>query len=575
MARFFHHTRHDATVMHAQKQVPSPLPGRPAGFWNRVSAATIDLLFLYAALRGLEAILAKAGVYTPFESAYLLAGSLYAIAGLRFRGTTIGKYLCALRVQTVSHETIGVARAVLRETAGKAFCALPLFAGFIAAAGPAKRGWHDRIAGTAVFRHSEHYSHRTGMAAGLGAALLIAAMWIVDVTRLYLNVRPILPTGPHNSRYAGRDPKTLTEVSHIDEALHARYASWLNSHAKPATDFVIEQCRRYPVVIIGEKHWQRRPLVLLSELLPRLYHDSGVRCVAAEWLQAVDSPLIERLLQGDTFDWHRAIEIARHNSWKTWGWREYMYVLEAAWRLNRSLEPGQPKMRIVGLDLSIDLPSVALAGFGDDRIDAPFWERLRVVRLIRELPKMFLRDAFMAREVERQLLQPRQRGIVWVGASHSTVNCRSPPGESRGWGRMGFMLKMKYPRQVYQIALHGVFVSPARSNAPSMIDRFIEGVMPRGGSGWVGFEVLDSPFDSLRDSCASGFRYVTEMSLGDLACAYLFLGPDHGSERCEWLEGYVTEAMFVENRAFYVAKGRQLGVDVRGATSANLALRRQ
>jgi hypothetical protein len=269
------------------------------------------------------------------------------------------------------------------------------------------------------------------------------------------------------------------------------------------------------------------------------------------------------------------MQIARHHSWKTWGWKEYVAVLEAAWRTNVTLGPGKPRLRVVGLDLPIDMPSIALAGLGDDAIQAPFWERVRAVRLIRELPKMLLRDAYMARQAELQLLHRGERGIVWVGAAHSTINCPRPGPAGPGSSRLGYMLKMKYPLEVYQVAWHGAFVGPDRLHEFSSLDRFLDRVIEKHGKTGIGFETLDSPFDRIRDSGIWPFRLVAEMSLGDLACGYLVLGPSRDEARCQWLEGYITEAMFAENRAFYTAKGRQLGVDVHNATDAEFALARQ
>ena len=137
------------------------------------------------------------------------------------------------------------------------------------------------------------------------------------------------------------------------------------------------------------------------------------------------------------------------------------------------------------------------------------------------------------------------------------------------------MLGQKYPGDVYQIVLHGAFPNLVRSSKPSNIDRFLDRVMTKHGGAPVGFEVLDSPFDKIRDSHAWAFRSVAEMSLGDLACGYLWLGPGRSATRCEWLDGYLTNRMFTENRPFYVAKGRQLGVVVRNAAEAEFALARQ
>ncbi len=140
----------------------------PAGFWQRVSATIIDLLLLYAVLRLISWCLIITGTYVPFEGTYVLMLLIYSISGLGFRGATIGKLLCGLTVRTVAGGRIGLVRAAVRETVGKILSVIPLGAGLFAAAGLAKRGWHDRIAGTVVLRcSSAHRRSRIGTTAGV------------------------------------------------------------------------------------------------------------------------------------------------------------------------------------------------------------------------------------------------------------------------------------------------------------------------------------------------------------------------------------------------------------------------
>ncbi|NOT29580.1 MAG: hypothetical protein HOP15_03920 [Planctomycetes bacterium] len=66
------------------------------------------------------------------------------------------------------------------------------------------------------------------------------------------------------------------------------------------------------------------------------------------------------------------------------------------------------------------------------------------------LPKVMLREGFMARQAEREVLERGARALVWVGAALSTIRCRGP-GAAAGSGRMGFLLACKHPGAITQV----------------------------------------------------------------------------------------------------------------------------
>jgi hypothetical protein len=367
---------------------------------------------------------------------------------------------------------------------------------------------------------------RLACVAALGAGALSAGLWLADLATLGLTVLPMMPREPVASPRPARGTDGPLEIARIDDAHAAECAAWLEEHGRPPAQFLLEECRRYPVVIVGEQHWERESLAFLCALLPEL-HRSGARCLAMEWLLAEDDERIERLVTARVYDPELALEIARHHSWRAWGWKGYADVLESAWRVNASLGAGEAKLRVVGLDLPIDLVSMALAGFGDQAI------------------------------------------------AHSTVHCRGP-GEAAGPGRMGFLLAQRHPGAITQVSLHDALGrGPPGSAAESGVSEFVERLLERRGNAPLGWNVTGSPFAALRDPRHWSFAGDPERVLGDLACSYLFLAPRSRLARCDWLAGYVTARMLAENRPFYEAIGRRTGVDVRDAPSADLALSRQ
>ena len=212
----------------------------------------------------------------------------------------------------------------------------------------------------------------------------------------------------------------------------------------------------------------------------------------------------------------------------------------------------------MGLDEPLDLPSLALAGTGDDQVSASFVERLRLGRVIRGAPRLLLRDVTMAREAEREILERGLRGVVLVGSNHTSIGALAPYRGERGDPRMGFILRSKHPGDVYQISFSSYGIG-----------KVIGRVMERRGHVPVGFEVRNSPFDLLRASDKSEYRGSPSVTFGDLAAAYIYLTPEFSPT--QWVTGFVTPAMFTRYRPFYRAK---LGQEVRSAADVDSVMTR-
>ncbi len=144
-------------------------PGAPAGFGSRLAAGIVDAIFV---LSGQAVLLAPVAYYwwsrelprTPGEVPFLpivatvglvtlaaLLGALYHVYSWGVRGTSPGKELLELRVETEDGACpIGLGRAGLR-LLGYLLSAASLGIGFLMIASGGE-GLHDRIAGTRVVR---------------------------------------------------------------------------------------------------------------------------------------------------------------------------------------------------------------------------------------------------------------------------------------------------------------------------------------------------------------------------------------------------------------------------------------
>jgi len=555
--------------------VPEKRPS--AGFWHRLAALWIDAVVIYLAVTALIVVFRHLGIYMPFELTFIVAAMAYSVPLVSWKGRTLGKALCGVFVYTAAEKPVGLIRGLARETAGKFLSGAMMFAGFLwVVFSRSKKGWHDYLAGTVVVRDPAAEARgRIALLVSLAIALGLVGLYGCEVAKLYRLYRHMAPPPNYALPFASRDPSGLTEVSFLSENDDARFVEWLNRAGQDPLEYAVAKAKAHQVVIFGELHEQRQPLRFLNALIPVLYQRAGVTCVGMEVCLAQDNARLERLVTAPKFDRDLAMEIARHQPWGLWGFRDYWDVFETVWRLNQAIPPGQPKVKVIGLDLPIDLPSIAMIGIERNAgSNCPAWEKLRVLRLPWLLPRAAVRDAFMARQVEEQMIETGRRGIVWVGSTHSCIHCPRPGYSGGGEARMGFMLHQKHGEKLFQIVLHRSFFSlkllnPAYSGPAPVLTDFLERIMRRRAHAPVGFDVESSPFARLRDSACWDYHGDRRLSFADLATGYIYLVDVAGLKKCEWMPGYISQEMFVANKPFYQSFGRAFGASVESARDIN------
>ena len=319
----------------------------------------------------------------------------------------------------------------------------------------------------------------------------------------------------------------------------------------------METVARHTITIFEERHHVQDDLVFLNRVIPDLYHRAGVTCIAVEYISAENNTQLVNLVTADEYDRELALSIARSHSWPDWGGKEYWDVLETVWKLNKSLPEDLPKMRLVGIDKKFDLPSFALIGLGDDGLSGPVWEKLRAVRIFKIFPLLQRRDEIMARNVEKQIFEKGERGIVWVGGGHAYTRFRQSAVRNgkvvREWARMAFMLHQKYGDRVFTIRLHDSFWDSKG------ITEYIEQIAAQRENTPFGFNVDGSPFENLRDEKSNYYSMFPGLCFSDIVTGYIFLKPINSQNRTPWLDGYISEKMFLSYKPYYEAEcGRKL-----------------
>jgi hypothetical protein len=226
-------------------------------------------------------------------------------------------------------------------------------------------------------------------------------------------------------------------------------------------------------------------------------------------------------------------------------------------------------MRLVGISFRWDGPSLGLVvgamGDGPPGPPPPLWERLRIFRVIPDFAGIVFVDEIYARNIEKEIIERGERGIVWVGAAHAPMRLRSPVVINgrllREVPRTGFMLHHKYGDRICHILLHQPLQGPAITQA-------IEQAVADSGMTEVGFDIAGSPWGRLRDPQNANYCNRPGVCLEDTADGYIFLKPFESLTHCEWQPGYISREMFVKNKPFYELMARTKLGDAEAANTA-------
>ena len=515
---------------------------KPAGFWARSTAGLIDLAGVGAFIVLAAEVLALLGTYVPIELGAIIVYAAYTAVAVAWRRQTLGGWLCGLQVMRRDGGKVGLARSAVRAlavTAAQCMLGLPFLAVTVS---KSKRGLHDRFAGTCVAL-SQRRHHRRCWAAAVVWAVVVGWLGaqVFSGWRLYADYASWRADARAASKGTTDSAVPPVEVSSLGEPQQRAMAAWLADHGQDPADCVTGLAARHRVTMIGEAHGEKEILAFVNQVIPRLYHEAGVRAIALECCPSDMDGELARMVTDQRFDHDLAKRIARRAPWPNWGWQGYWDVLETVWKLNRSLSAQQQPLQVVGIFPRIDLPSLRLVKEG------PWMEKLRILRVLDDLPAVPFHDAHYANHVESPAFKDGRRTIVLVGEAHAALR-----NSRQSWHRMGSMLHGRYGDQVAHVVLHSGY---SRGEIPEWIEKCAE----QDSDGRIAFLVADSPFASLHDDAAYAYSGDPNLRLADLVSAYVVLAPQNALQPCEWMDGYVTRYMFGRHKPMYeLAVGRKL-----------------
>ncbi len=325
-------------------------------------------------------------------------------------------------------------------------------------------------------------------------------------------------------------PAILSAQQIHDEAL-----DWLRNKALSPDKYIIEKFHNHDVVLLGESHIVKENLLFVQDMIPLLYQNGiynlGMEFGASEFQKELDD-LVNSAEYNE--EKARAIMFAYNVAW---GFREYLDVYKAAWKLNHSVPAGARKFRILNLSYVFD------------------WEKFNGERTPESMKLVFNKgtaDKYRAEIIEKEIITKNEKILVLVGTPHAYTRYGSPYFKYNGdnfcdydFDWLGNRLYKKYPEKVFNIILHQAFTQKENNNyfLVSPCEGAIERLMKENANKPAGFDLINTPVGKLPDNSMNSMCY-EKFTLEQYFDGYIFLEPLRELEGCTVIDDFVNERNF-------------------------------
>lgn len=314
-------------------------------------------------------------------------------------------------------------------------------------------------------------------------------------------------------------------------------ASYVESHYLTPEAYIIRTFDSHQIVFLGEPGRIKQNVALVQRIIPDLYRH-GVRNLGIEYALSSDQKEIDRLITARVYDQALADRIL-FDYLVIWGYKQYADIFKSAWAFNRTLRPGEPPFRIVGLGV------------------AKNWQYLKTEadaknpRVLHEVLSNGVPDAHMADIIEKSFIATNSKALIFAGTKSSFTSYANKDF-AKTMQAMGFnetesagnIIHDMIGEKSFTILFHQVW--PAADNSHSeypvagLIDRLIRR-LPAGERN-AGFNIDGTPFADLpitRSAFSIGYAHLT---LGRLTNGYIIQGPLSGYSPVDPIPSFITPA---------------------------------
>ncbi len=334
------------------------------------------------------------------------------------------------------------------------------------------------------------------------------------------------------SRNGGDD---LEDPRPISVELEAELEGWLSEHGSEPCEYVIGLFADHDVVLLGEQHRIRHDALFVQELLPRV-HAAGVTVFATEFARREDQRLLDSLVVDTAWREDLGREII-FRQFMPWGYREYVDILKAVWKVNLDRPRGSAPIRVLGLNNSYDYTHFRSESDWDD---PEIWKLVTagqteedwaepVLDAVRGGAKVLLHSGI--HHAFTGYVQPRVQDAKFLGV---------------GQKRLGNFIREALGSRAVTVFLHAPWNGPVGYNADFVhpadgrLDAFMlsrtDGPFP------VGFDVEGSPLADLHIEEAVYKHGHEPFTLSGFCDGWIYTKPVSEYEPVTYIEDWIDDA---------------------------------
>jgi hypothetical protein len=279
---------------------------------------------------------------------------------------------------------------------------------------------------------------------------------------------------------------------------HAQESQVNSGEPQPvnAVNGVLDAFDRFPVVALGEAHGWQEFHDFVQQLVRHPDFATKVDCIVVEFGNARYQSLMDRFIAGrepvSVFELRKVWRNTTQGAWNTWDDPIYEQFFRAVRSVNRSLQKGQRRIRVL---------------LGDPPVDWQTSEALSVQGWF------VYRDKHFADVVTREVLEKNRKALLIAGFGHTS---RALPAVFTD-ETMIDLLDKQYPGKVFGVLPHAPF-SALSLQLESRLINWSTPSLAVLGDNWLGRTPA-----AVLDTESSQFK--TPGTLAQAADAYLYLGP--------------------------------------------------
>lgn len=295
--------------------------------------------------------------------------------------------------------------------------------------------------------------------------------------------------------------------------------NYVKKNAKNPTDYLVNKLNENSIVILGEMHEMQDNLDFISKNMSKFYYEGGVRIFASEFVRSHNNKAINEIVTAKEFDYNRVVALYRDFAW-LWGYKGYIDIIESIWKLNLGLGADEEKMKIVGLDFEWQDWSGAEVESSEEYRDE------------------YMADMFINAYGDGNY----GKAIIHTGFNHSFFDFQE-------YGkRMGYYLNQKYGNKLFQICLHhnySLYAGAAKEDIEDFyISTFIDNIYHGNGNNPIGFDIIGSPFENMKDNVSDFFKHDDYTVLSTITEGYIVLKALPDIKSTPYVDNFIDESNF-------------------------------